>query len=210
MNLMPPVPPGKRYFRLGLTLILLWLAHFAFLMGWLFNEKYEQAIRLEEGAGTRLEAFLEARDRVTSHQRFMKRYGPEVGYRESVEELEKERILWAEGLRLVNDKLPAGVELFQVEAEGRRMDGWAVFPSLSEAAAFMEKLKKDDGIEQISLDCLGKNCVNPPPSKKITGGAQVLHFHFFLKAPPENKDPANRGTGTKDRTSLPEVDTDVE
>jgi hypothetical protein len=214
MNLMPPVPAGRRYFRLGLTLILLWLAHFAFFMGWYFNEQYLKAIGMEETHRARMKAFREDREKVDSHRRFMKRFGPEVRYRKSVEELEKNRILWADGLRLVNDHLPAGVELFHAEADGRRMDGWAVFPSLSEAAAFLEALKGEERAEQVSLDCLGKNCAGDAAPKKVDQGEQILHFHFFLKVQSGTEDSGqSETTGTENPAHLSpqsEVDDDVE
>lgn len=214
MNLMPPVPTGRRYFRLGLTLILLWLVHFAFFMGWYFNEQYLKVIKMEENHRERMKTFREEREKVDSHRGFMKRFGPEVGYREAVEELEKNRILWADGLRLVNDHLPAGVELFHAEADGGRMDGWAVFPSLSEAAAFLESLKKETRAEEVSLDCLGKNCSGGTPPKKMDQGAQILHFHFFLKVQPGIEDSGQSETmGTENPARLspqPEVDSDVE
>lgn len=181
MNLMPPVPAGRRYFRLGWILILLWLLNFAFFMGWYFNQQYLKVIEMEENHRAQMQTFQEEREMVDSHQRFMKRFGPEVGYRDAVEALEKNRILWAEGLQWVNDHLPAGVELFHAEADGRRMDGWAVFPSLSEASAFLESLKKDTHVEEVSLDCLGKNCAGGTPPQKMDRGAQILHFHFLLK-----------------------------
>ncbi|PTX53683.1 hypothetical protein C8P63_1273 [Melghirimyces profundicolus] len=213
---MPPVPPGRRYFGWGLVLILCWLVQLTALAGWFFTTEFREAARMQETHQSQAMADLKAREKVGRYQEFMKRYGPEVRYRQSVQKAEEGRVLWSDGLRVVNEKLPAGTELFRSEAEGRRMDGWAVFPSGSEAAVFLESLKQDARVDGVFLDCLGKSCgedaLPEPPAK----GEQVLHFHFTLKPSSEEKrteaetaSPAPEAS-EPEGTPLPEVGDDVE
>ncbi|MFC4077133.1 hypothetical protein [Salinithrix halophila] len=181
MNLMPPESPGRRYFRFGLVIIILWLLHLAAFTAWLWMEQAQTVDRLEQSAKEAMVGHLEAQKKVKERQAFMEQYGPTIRYRDTVEKLTKDRVTWTEALEVIEKALPTGVKLFQAKAEGRRFDGWAVFPTAGEAATFLEALNKEPRVEQAYLDCLGRNCAEKAPLKKAGKEAQLLHFHFVLQ-----------------------------
>ncbi|SMO85814.1 hypothetical protein SAMN06264849_11048 [Melghirimyces algeriensis] len=176
-------------------------------------EKSAEVDRLLEAHQPLEKSDLEAREKVAAYEDFMKQHGSKIQYRKSVEKLEERRVLWSEGLRLVNEKLPAGTELFRSEANGRRMDGWAVFSSGSEAAHFLESLKKDVRVKGVFLDCFGTNCAEDAPLDKKEDGKKILHFHFTwkLRSDQDGQSPSSTsdGGGTI-QDQKPGVDNDLE
>ena len=191
---MPPVPSGRRYFHFALTLIMLWLLQMVALAGWYVYEQVQEVSQVKAAHEQREEIYFEAQKKVADHQAFMNRYGPDVRYREAVQQLEEGRLLWSNGLQVVNQKLPAGTELFRAEVDARRMDGWAVFPSGDEAAAFLESLQSDSRVKSVFLDCLGDCGGDDALLDPDAEGEEVLHFHFTLKpsddgsTPPPSRD----------------------
>ncbi|OYD06205.1 PilN domain-containing protein [Paludifilum halophilum] len=183
MNFMPPQPAGRRFFTLGLIVILLWLVHFAFFAFWIYLEQVQQETRLQKAHDQVQSERMEAQDQVQKHEQFMKRYGPAITYREAAQDLRKNRVSWSQAIGIVNKNLPSGVSLIRAEGKGSRFDGWVVFSSPSEAAAFLKDLKKDPRAKDVYLDCMGRRCNDETTPNPLEGEAQIVHFHFrFLSS----------------------------
>lgn len=191
MNLLPPPSPGRRYFTLGLVIVLVWLLHFAAFAYWLIGEQRGAEERLEAEAKALHEQQREVERIVRSNQAFMKEHGPAIAYRDAVDALLDGRVIWQDGLDAVYDTLPVGVSPLRMEANGSRLDGWALFPTPTEATAFIESLQEEEAVEEVSLRCLGRQCVDGPSLAEIDGDKQVLHFQLLLRR--ATPDPADEG-----------------
>ncbi|PTM60035.1 hypothetical protein [Desmospora activa] len=181
MNLLPQPPAGRRYFTLGLVIVLLWLLHFAGFAYWLIGEQREVEQRLEAEAKSLRDQQREAERTVRSHQAFMNQHGTTITYRDAVDALRDGRLIWQDGLNAVYDTLPANVSPLRMEANGSRLDGWVMFASPPEAVDFLESLQEQNAVEDVSLRCLGRQCDGVSPLPEEEGDGQMLHFQLKLR-----------------------------
>jgi hypothetical protein len=182
VNLMPPAPAGRRYFFAGLAVILLWLANFFAFTLWLFLEMNQQETVLRRHHVQLDTLRARARERVTGKKAFMERHGAALAYQQAVGTLMKTRIPWDEAMEIVATTLPGNASLFQLKASGKRVDGWAAFPTADGGAAFLDKLRDHPQVEGVFLDCMGRGCAGS--SVRIQpDDAQILHFHWNYRVP---------------------------
>ncbi|SDX42843.1 hypothetical protein SAMN05444487_11752 [Marininema mesophilum] len=208
MNLMPSIPPGKRYFRLGLIIIILWLFNLALVVGWVWKEQSIATERLEKKVDKGKLQQADTRNRVHEYKNFMNEYGPTVRYRKSVEALDESTINWSDSLSILTEHLPKGATLFQAKADNDLLDGWAVFPTPETSINYLDELKKDSRVKEAYLDCFGSQC-----AEKFTllkkAGTQIAHFHVTLQEETEGNDPLTaspvpiQNTGGKKSTTPP-------
>lgn len=193
MNLMPPQPPGRRYFTLGIIVILLWWAHFATFAVWLYLEQIQQAEQLEQVHEEAEAKMGNARKQVRNHEAFMKKYASELDYRVAVKGLENKNLPWSEAMNIIDKALPVNGTLSWVLVEGNQFQGEAVFSSGEEAAAFLGKLSKNPQITKVFLDCIGSQCEGKG-METVKEGEQRVRFHFQFRMPPiEEKERRDRG-----------------
>ncbi|MDR6227370.1 hypothetical protein [Desmospora profundinema] len=195
MNLLPSPPAGRRYFTLGLIIILLWLIHFAGFSYWLFTEQSRLEDRLAAETKAVRDQQLEAKQVVQDHEAFMNEHGSVIRFRDAADALRDGRLIWQEGLNTVYDTLPAGAPLIRAEAKGPRLDGWAVFPSASEAAVFLDSLKDQGPVEEVVLHCLGRYCEGAPPTE-LDQKEQLLHFHLVIRQVSSEDGESEEGGGS--------------
>jgi cell division protein FtsB len=181
VNLLPTPPAGRRYFTLGLILILLWLVHFAGFAYWLFQEQSRVESQVAAETQALRDRQAEARTTVAEHQAFMDEHGPVIRFRDAVDALREGRLIWQEGLNTLYGTLPTESTLIRVEATGPRLDGWATVTSASEAAVFLDALQEQDPVQEVGLHCLGRSCEGVPPLTESDREQQVLHFHLVLR-----------------------------
>ncbi|SFS46346.1 hypothetical protein [Marininema halotolerans] len=204
MNLMPPIPPGRRYFRVGLVVIILWLLNLALVAGWVWNEQEDVNARMDKKVEQGHVKQAEVRKRVHEYQLFMKEYGPTLQYRDSVEKLDEASMMWSDSIAILTDHLPGGSQLFQAKAGQKQLDGWADFSTRENAVQYLDELKKDSRVKEAYLDCLGSHCADKDLlSLKKSKGAQVAHFHVILHVGEEDEAPANLPSSDQTPTTPP-------
>lgn len=194
MNLMPPQPPGRRYFTLGIIVILLWWAHFATFAVWLYLEQIQQAEQLEQIHEEAESKVGNARKQVGNHEDFMKKYASELDYRVAVKGLENKNLPWSEAMDIIDKALLGNGTLTGAQVEGNRFQGEAVFSSGEDAAIFLGKLSKNPQITKVFLDCIGSQCEGRKGADTMEEGEQRVRFHFQFRMPPiEEKERRDRG-----------------
>ncbi|MCS1351439.1 hypothetical protein [Mechercharimyces sp. CAU 1602] len=175
IDLMPPIPLARRWYKLWISLIVLFLATILVLSGWIY---YKQMVAIQEVEAENkvIEADYKVVREIVNDEEMITS-DPSYLYGERVEQLMKERIDWTEGLELIDSALPSGANLFQLQVVENELKGWAAFHSYSDAASFTEKMKLNNTVTSFSLEAVESAEVYKH-LKLDPEDVKIVRFHF--------------------------------
>ncbi|SEN34233.1 hypothetical protein [Lihuaxuella thermophila] len=180
VNLMPPIPAGRRFFSWWVSLIVLILSSLVIFGVWVYREQSRQTA----GLGKQIAAYLpeesKIRAKVKEREEFTADHRAVLDYQKTVQNLRSENMDWDQALGLMESALPAEGRIFNVQVKGRKLEAMAAFSSLDGIAYFQDQMKKSASVKDFVIESVEEaGAVREVQIKPDT--AKVIRFHFYFK-----------------------------
>lgn len=193
INLMPREPLFDRFYHVWLALTILSIIAFAVLCYYVYaletetvqalQERNSEMTRTKEELSQELAAYRE-------REAFWQENEPYYVYRDAVESQGAVSHAWDEILSAMEEALPSGGQIIQVEVTDRVAQGLAVVHSVDGAASFVQRMHDVLLVEDVALEA-----VNAPeefaPLHVEGEQASVIRFRLTA-AKPEQSDAEDR------------------